>query len=250
LDLAYYVGFFSEWLGAIAVTWLFSLSPRFRKPQIGFKYARRDGLVALSLYVLILAAAFILYSVNPPSYPSVVNATPSPVVPLQRAILTAGVCVLPFLVALFTRKQPVRSTGWNPALFAPSLQMGFGIAILTIFLRNRVIDVLTHLDQQHLTVLLLAIGISLAEETIFRGFIQLRLAWWLGKWPGIALTALAFTLWHVPAWLNHLPVETGLIVSGLTFIQGIILGWIMNKSGNIIAPTFYRSISIWMNFFV
>jgi membrane protease YdiL (CAAX protease family) len=128
----------------------------------------------------------------------------------------------------------------------PALQVGFALAILTLFLRNRVMDVLGGVTTEELNYLLLAIGISLAEETIFRGYIQMRLSWWLGKWPGIVLTAAMFALWHVPAWLNRVPVETGLLLTGLTLVHGLVLGWIMSVSKNVIAPALYRSISIWM----
>jgi membrane protease YdiL (CAAX protease family) len=253
----------SEWLGAIAVAWLFALSPRFRKPVIGFKYARRDGITALMLFALILVLAFVLYTVNPPLFvgPSasaqavnILSPAPTPFENPGQSLLVAVLALAAFGIALVARRQPVRSAGWPRDLFMPALQMGFAIAILTIFLRNRVMDVLAGLQPAELRLLLLAIGISLAEETIFRGYIQLRLSWWLhqwhwqGQWAAIGITSLMFTLWHVPAWLNKVPVDTGLILAGLTFGQGLVLGWIMSKSKHVMAPALYRSISIWMNF--
>jgi len=235
----------SEWLGAIAVAWLFSLSPRLQKPQIGFKYARRDGIMALSLFALILLFAFIFYSQNPRVLADTLR--PAPAGDLTQALFAAGLSLLAIVIATIVRKQPVRSTGWNPPLTMPALQMGFAIGILTIFLRNRVMDILTNLNSEKLGLLFLAVVISLAEEVIFRGYIQLRLSWWLGQWPGMIITALMFTMWHAPTWINNGPVETQLILTGLTFVQGLVLGWIMRKSGHVIAPAFYRSISIWMN---
>lgn len=239
----------SEWLGAVAVAWLFSLSPRLQKPRIGFKYARRDGITALMLYVLILVLSFIFYSLNPPQIPTAVQPHPAPVVDLSQALTVAAMSLAAFVVSMVVRKQPIKAIGWNPELFVPALQMGFAIGILTLFLRNRVMDILTHVSTPQLTLLLLAMGVALAEETVFRGYIQLRLTWWLGDWPGMLLTALMFTLWHAPSWINRLPLETQLLVAALTFGQGLVLGWVMRKSGHVIAPAFYRSISIWMNFF-
>lgn len=244
------IGFISEWLGAVAVAWLLSLSPRFQKPVIGFRYARRDGFVALSLYALILVFAFVYYNFNLPLFSTPLRIAPAPINDLWQALLLAVLCLAAFLTALFTRKQPFRSAGWNQAVFTPALQMGFAIAVLTIFLHNRVLDVLAGVSSERLVLLPMAIGISLAEETIFRGYIQLRLASWLGPWIGLASTAVMFAVWHLPAWLHGLPVETVLILLGLTFGQGLILGWVMLKSGNVIAPALYRSFSIWMVFFV
>jgi membrane protease YdiL (CAAX protease family) len=260
----------SEWMGAIAVAWMFGLSPRLQKPGIGFKYARRDGITALMMFLLILVLAFVLYTVTPPFTLDFANAmpqaannlrpAPAPFENLGQSLLVAVLALASFGISLVMRKQPVRSMGWPRDLFMPALQMGFAIAILTIFLRNRVMDVLAGMQPAQLNLLLLAVGISLAEEMIFRGYIQLRISWWFGQlnslnkpawlaqWAGIGLTSLLFTLWHVPAWLNKVPLETELILAGLTFVQGLVLGWVMSKSKNVIAPALYRSISIWMNF--
>ncbi len=238
----------SEWLGAIAVAWLFSLSPRLKRPPIGFKYARRDGITALMLSGLILVLAFVLQTINHATLPATIRPAPAPVANYPQALLAAVIALAAFGIALVVRKQPLRSMGWARDRLMPALQMGASIAFLTIFLRNRVMDVLAGLGSPALNVLLLALGISLAEETIFRGYVQLRLSWWMGRWAGIAVTAGLFALWHVPAWLNQVPLETGLLIAGLTFIQGLVLGWVMSKSGHVIAPALYRAISIWMNF--
>jgi membrane protease YdiL (CAAX protease family) len=240
--------FVTEWLGAIAVAWLIGFSRRFQIPEVGFRYARRDGIVALSLSLLIIIFSLLYYTtIKPPLFPQPLRITPAPVHDLLQALILAGVCLLPFLVALVARDQPIRSIGWNPALLTPGLQMGMAMALLTIFLRNRVMFVLSGLATPVIGSLPIALGIALAEETIFRGYIQMRLTWWLGAWPGMVLSAALFTLWHLPAWLNTQPVETILYLCGLTFINGLVLGWIMRKSRTVAAPALYRAVSIWMN---
>ena len=153
-----------------------------------------------------------------------------------------------FVAALLLRKQPVRSIGWNPALLKPALQMGFAIAVLTVFLRNQVMVIFAGLQPEQVLPLPLALLLAVAEETIFRGYIQQRLAWWLKPIPGTLLTAALFALWHLPPWLNHLPVETILTLLALTFIQGLVLGWVMHKAGHAAAPALYRAFSIWMQY--
>jgi membrane protease YdiL (CAAX protease family) len=242
------IAFISEWLGVIAVAWLLGLSRRFQKPVVGFLYARRDGLVALFLSAVIIFFSF-FYStaIRPPVFSQPVRISPAPVHDLLQALILAVISLAPFLIALLVRQQPIRSIGWNPALITPGLQMGVAMAILTIFLRNRVMDVLGGLALPVLGSLPIALGIGLAEETIFRGYIQMRLAWWLGPWPGLVITAGLFTLWHMPAWLQTLPTQTMLILAGLTFVQGLVLGWIMRKSGGVVAPALYRAVSIWVS---
>lgn len=248
MDFRFYAAFISEWLGAVATAWLLSFSPRFKKPPLGFKYPRRDGFIALSLSALIVLFSFVYYSFYPPSFPEPTLIAAAPVHDLKQALFAAGICLLPFLISLVLRKQPVRSLGWNRAFFTPALQVGFAIAILTIFLHNRFMDVLSGRAFDQLLPLLFAFGIALAEETIFRGFVQQRLAWWLGPVPGILATALISTLWHLPVWLNRLPGNMIFILLGLTFVQALVLGWVMRKTGHVSAPALYRAMAIWMQF--
>lgn len=248
MDFRYYVAFISEWLGAFGTSWLLSFSPRFRSPTVGFVYARRDGLVALSAYVLILVFAFFFYANTTPVFPEPLRMAPAPVHALAQALLVAGVALLVYVAALVLRKQPVRSIGWNPALLKPGLQMGFAIAVLTVFLRNQVMNIFAGLPSERLYPLLLALPLAIAEETIFRGYIQMRLAWWLKPAPGIILTAALFALWHLPPWIDRLPTQTILTLLALTFVQGLVQGWIMHKSGHVAAPALYRAFAIWMQY--
>lgn len=242
------VALISEWLGAVATTWLLSLSTRFKAPPVIFKYARRDGFIALSLYALILIFAIIYYATTPSALPTNPTLAPAPLQPTLQNLFVSAICLAAFGMALATRRQPLLSMGWKPALIYPGLQMGVALAILTVFLHNRVMDVLKGINNAGLAALLLALGISLAEETIFRGYIQLRLASWLGRWQGIVITALMFAVWHLPAWLTRLTTTSLMILFGLTFVQGLVLGWVMDKSGSVAAPALYRAFSIWMQF--
>jgi len=147
------------------------------------------------------------------------------------------------------RGQPVRSAGWDHTRLRAAIQVGIALALLTIFLRNRVVDVLTRLDGTTLTALLLALGIAIAEETTFRGYIQPRLAAWVGAWPGLVLSAALFALWHLTAWVGRLPLNTTLILFGLTFAQGLVLGWVMRSTGHVLTPALYRAVSIWLRVF-
>ncbi len=242
-------GFLSEWLGVIAVAWMMGIAARFQKPVTGFKYARRDGLVALGLSTVLLVFAFAYQFFNPPNFPDPAPITPGPIEDLGHALILAVLGLLPVLAALFTRKQPVRSAGWNLPLITPGLLMGAAIALLTIFLRNRHYDILLGVDSSELNKLFLALGIALAEETIFRGYIQLRLVWWLGLWRGILLTSVLYTGWHLAAWVGRLPAETIAILVVLTLLQSMVLGWVARRSGGVAAGALYRAISIWASVF-
>lgn len=251
VELNVWIANLSEWLGAIAVAWMFSTSTRFKLPPVGFLYARRDGLVAIFLYALMLATAFIFYGANPPIFREPISGgafipAQAPVTDLVQSLIMAGLALIPVVVAMVVRRQPIRSTGWHQAILWPATIMGIAMAFVTLFLRNKFWVVLGGVSGPEFFALLTGLGISLAEETVFRGFILLRLVGWLGEWPGLVLTSLLYAGWHTVAWYGHLPLETVLLLAVLTFIQGMVLGWIMRKSHHIIAPAIYRTMSIWM----
>ena len=121
---------------------------------------------------------------------------------LRASLILAGLSALPFIALLFFRRQPLRSAGWGSANLRIGLLVGLALALLTIFLRNRFNDIVRGLPPEQITLLLYWLGICLLEESIFRGYIQPRLAAWLGEIPGWVLVAALFALWRLPLWLS------------------------------------------------
>ncbi|MGH7298773.1 MAG: lysostaphin resistance A-like protein, partial [Polyangiaceae bacterium] len=72
-----------------------------------------------------------------------------------------------------------------------------------------------------LATLAIAVAPGVAEEAFFRGLFQTRLRTRLGRWPSIALTALAFGVFHVD------PVQ-----GSVAFVAGLFLGWIVERGGS------------------
>jgi len=248
--IAQYAPYLAEWLGVVAVVWLFSLSQQLRQPRLRFKYHRRDGLVALSLYALSVVFAFAVYSAQVGGRFLDTLNVPESIEPLLRPLVLAVVCLLPFVISLIIRGQPVRSIGWGARTLRPALYIGILLALLTIFLRNRVMDVLSGPSTDQITYLLFALGIALAEETLFRGFIQPRLSWWLGDIRGWLLTSVMFAVWRFPALLGGDNLPSMLLGLVFLLIQGLLAGWIMRRANHALAPALYRAISMWMDIFI
>lgn len=227
----------AEYIGVIAVVMLLGLSPRVRgRREVTFIYPRREGLYALAGFFVIFALAVIYYA-KPGSSG------------LRASLILAGLSTLPFVALLYFRRQPIRSAGWNPANLRVGLLVGLALAILAIFLRNRFNDIVRGLPPEQFTLLLTLLGICLLEESIFRGYIQPRLAAWLGDLAGWVLAAALFALWRLPLWLSGgQPLSAALPDLGLAFAQGILLGYIQRKSGSVLAPGLYRAVSTWIRF--
>jgi len=250
LDLSIFLTNLAEWLGVFAVAWLLSLAPQFRGAPVAFKYARRDGLAALFLGAgaLIFAAAF--SSVGVGGFVDRLVQFPAPSGDLVHPLVLAVISLLPFIAALLTRGQPPLSAGWADKRLRIGLQAGLAAALLTIFLRNRVMDVLGGLKPGEITYLGFALVIALAEETIFRGYIQLRLGWWMGETRGWIATSLLYALFRFPAYLAAGDLNHALFGLAIALGQGLVAGWLMRRSGHVLTPALYRAASIWMNVFI
>jgi membrane protease YdiL (CAAX protease family) len=235
LDLNNFLIHLSEWLGVVAVVWILRLSPNFRLRPVAFKYPRREGYVALALFALILAGAFAYYSWG--------GKPGSEMDVLWQRLMLSGLIMLPFIAALLIRGQPPRSTGWDRSMLVPSLRLGLALAFLTIFLRGKIFAIINGVNTQDGYYLLAWAGICLAEETIFRGYLQLRLGAWLGDRWGWLASAGMFVLWQIPR----------IIVDPASFVtifvlaagQGLVLGWLARNSGHVLSPVIYRMVSEW-----
>jgi membrane protease YdiL (CAAX protease family) len=227
----------SEWLGVIAVTWLAGLSPRFKPKPLGFKYPRREGIISLSLFTIFLAGAFLFMNRIPPAE-NILGT-------LWQHLALAAAALSIIALALFGRGQPLRSVLWGREMFAPGIRLGLALAALTIFLQGKIMTLVDGVSAEEGYALVAWVGITLAEETIFRGYIQPRLSTWIGVRWGWLATAAMFVMWQLPSALQGANLWQ---VLALALIQGLILGWLAHRSGHLIAPWLYRIISEWLAF--
>ncbi len=230
-----------------ASVWIARASARFRYRPIGFIYALRDGLVALGLWALafVLEICLVTGVLHAPASFNLSNLN-NPLAQLGLQPLAAVAALGLVAVAILYRRQPLKSAGWNRLTLRNGLLVGLALGFLTIFLRQKFNAVFSGLAAVQLNALWLVAAICLAEETVFRGFLQLRLEWWLGKFWGLLLTAGLFLLWRLPFFLAA--PETLLPNLIATLVQGLLLGWLMQICGNAAGPAIYRIISMWCNF--
>lgn len=78
------------------------------------------------------------------------------------------------------------------------------------------------------------------QEFFFRGWLQPRLQTVMGKWGGLGITALAFTLWHFFPQLEGTSTTTLPLGSALGLVSivvaGLLFGYIFQRTENILAP--------------
>jgi membrane protease YdiL (CAAX protease family) len=242
----FWLGNLSEWLGVIAVVMIAGVSPLLKKIRLlEFRYPQREANFAFSMFALINVFAYLYFSNPIFSFLRVASNNFAGGEVAQRMLL-AVICLLPFIVALIARGQPLKSVGWGRENLRAGLTVGLMLGILTIFLRGKFLTILAGITPQQASMLLVYLILAFAEETIFRGYIQPRLQSRIGQRWGWLATAALFTLWQLPGRIYILPFVSYWPVLVISLIQGLILGWIMQKSGHVLAPMLYRALSAWM----
>jgi len=235
-----YILFAAEWIGAVAVGMIAGLSPKFTRIKLAFKYPRREGVVSLGVFLFAMFIALVISSIPSLALGSLSRDQS------ERLIVAAG-SLVPVIVALWRRKQPVRSAGWSREKLYAALQLGMALAFFSIFLRGKFNAVITGLNSESLGLLAYCLVMALMEETAFRGFIQPRLASWWGETAGWLAASALFVLCQLP---RLLAVPEQLLFNLVLVVgQSLVAGYLMQRSGHVLAPALYRAVSIWLLFF-
>ena len=157
-----------------------------------------------------------------------------------------AIMVLPFAWNLVSKKQPWLSVGLKKQMINGGLQVGFGLALITIFLRSKVETLITGpYTMQTLWLLIGSLISCFVLEFIFRGHLQLRLMAWLGDRNGWLISSAIYTLWSVLPLLNS-PIQIVILNIAYRLALGLILGWIARRSGGILGGWIYSTLHNWL----
>ncbi len=236
----------SEWAGVIAVTLIMTLSRRFTSRPVVFKYQRREVILSAILAVVLIAAS--VYANLVLRLPTLPSPTTSNTVDGPRQFLWAIAILLPVALLLLIRRQPLLSVGLSRPSLTPGVMLGVALALITIFLRGKIYGILDGVSSPELNYLILSLVIALVGEIIFRGFLQLRFSAWLGLTGGWLLTSLVYFLFCLPfVWLAAGGVFSSFWLPAIfQLVQAVLLGWIMRRSGNVLASGLYQAAHFWV----
>ncbi|MBP8997269.1 MAG: CPBP family intramembrane metalloprotease [Anaerolineaceae bacterium] len=246
VDMKFWLGYLSEWLGVIAVVMIAGTSPMIKKiRRIEFRFPRREATFSLILFALIFFFAFQFFS-NPIFEFLRTFAAALQGGEIAQRMLLALFSLIPVILLMVVRGQPLKSAGWSKENTRTGLTLGVVLLILVVFLRGKFLPLLQGISNEKGSLLFVILVWVAAEETIFRGYIQLRLMSYLGDNWGWLATSLLYVLWQLPGndLLTQFSTQWPLLV--LALVQGLLLGWIMRKTHHVSAPILLRVASTWL----
>lgn len=237
----------AETLGVVAVILIAGTSKGLNFRPVNFKYPQREGRVSVAISLLVLAIAALIFLSNMQLRMLEDFDWLPEQAPLARQLLVALASLGVVVLALLYRKQPFLSAGWgNRKNLALGVRIGLMLVFLTIFLRGKIMAIINGVSGQEGILLLFIVVIALAEETVFRGYLQLRFSSSLGQPTGWLATSALFVLWQLPRLLSSgEDLWMGLLFAS---VQSFVLGWLMHKNGHVSAPVLYRTFSEWITY--
>ena len=216
----------------------------------------KSALVALVVAVAILAAYAAYFYIRKGDKPP--SSTVLPVdlrftagKTMKRVFLDGLFIVAPVLIVIRIRREPWSSTGFSSHNLWRSLAISLPLCVMVLFSSGpSVIDTLQNLSIGHIWALGRASTIGFGEEFLFRGFMQIRMMSWLGRWKGWVVTSLVMALTHItPLLLEQGMGPLDALVSAAMLIPvSLFLGFVMLRTGNVVAPGLLHAVAGWVNF--
>jgi len=109
LETRQFIALASEMIGAVAVTMLLTLSPKYKQtPALGFRYPRREGVLSLVLFAGLFLLSFFIYRGQMEVVKILPESIPASLDDLYQRAVVSVVGLLIFIAALAYRRQPAR----------------------------------------------------------------------------------------------------------------------------------------------
>jgi membrane protease YdiL (CAAX protease family) len=172
---------------------------------------------------------------------------------LSQAIL-ALIAFGPAVLVMRLRREPWASAGVSDQNLGRSLAVGVVLSVVTVagaFLgdERRFGRVIAGLAVSHFWALLKYALVGFGEEFVFRGYLQTRLVAWLGRWQGWVVTSVLMALSHLVqrmAVVGMSPLDA--LVSSASLVPvSLLMGYVMLRTENVVAPGLFHTFADWVN---
>ena len=211
---------------------------KFDNYSIEFKNPRQNGLIGLGVMLII-----VVIDIFNSSY------TSKHIMGLEYTIIAALLELLPVILVLYFHHDTIESIGLTSKNLLRSIFLSLSlIALLLLTVHFFVIpNGMYYPVSKKISLLINYLIVGFYEEIAFRGFLQTRLIAWLGQMKGVVLTAIIFSLIHIPSRLiyQQLNIMNAIISSLVLIPSALLLGYIMLKAKNIVAPAIFHELTFW-----
>ena len=158
-----------------------------------------------------------------------------------------GLLLLPLIIFVKIDGLGWRELQYRRTHFLSSLLLGTLVGGVFLIAAGKASNLLFIFTASGFFAVLQFLIVGFAEETLFRGYVQVRWVATWGWWRGWLLTSLTMSLFHVPILFisQKLPAVDVLMETLQLLPASLLMGYAMRKSGNIAAPAI---IHLWLNF--
>jgi len=160
----------------------------------------------------------------------------------------------PVLIVKKMRNESWESTGISKHNLKASILIGIILAIITVayailFSSKSINDISHSLTLSSLWALVYYAIVGFCEEFMFRGYLQIRMMGWLGKWKGWILTSIFMALVHIPQRMASMGLSPreAILSSCLLIPISLTMGYILVKTENIAASAIYHTFANWIS---
>jgi membrane protease YdiL (CAAX protease family) len=172
---------------------------------------------------------------------------------VSQAVL-ALIAFGPVVLVMRRRRESWASAGVSACNLGRSLAVGMLIVVLcaifmTLFGGLNFGRAARGLTIGHFWALLQFAIVGFGEEFAFRGYLQIRLMAWLGQWRGWVAASVVMALAHVTQRITMgglSPLEA-VGSSALLIPVSLFSGYVMIRTGNIVAPGLFHTFADWVN---
>lgn len=231
---------------------------------LGFRYRRwsfaspRDsslwGIAAVLIGWILVSVLFLIVAGSQDIRQEPVNDHEYTVNDVVSQAILVFIAFGPIVLVMRRRKESWASAGVSAHNLGRSFMLGILLIVLStvasILLGKRSFGNITAgLTVDHFWALLQYTIVGFGEEFAFRGYLQTRLMAWLGRWRGWLVASVVMALAHVVqriTMVGLLPLEA--VLSSVSLIPiSLLLGYVMLRTENIVAPGLVHTFANWVN---
>lgn len=158
----------------------------------------------------------------------------------------------PVLIAMKVRSEPPKSAGLTKTDLGKSVLVGVLIGFVAIVTCSECLQgIAAGLNSSHLWAFLQFSVVGFCEEFGYRGYLQTRLVAWLGGWQGWLLASITMALIHIGGRVliaGH-DALTAFLSSAMLIPISLLMGYVMLRTENVIAPAILHTIADWVGIF-